>query len=150
VSPQESRFRAMKEVNSVIVGVPKEIKNNEFRVGLTPGSVREFIHHGHSVVVETCAGDGSSFPDSDYVSAGATILGSADEVFSQADMIVKVKEPQAVEIARLRPGQILYTYLHLAPDFEQTVGLVASKAVCIAYETDAWRRSWAPSTSRRR
>jgi alanine dehydrogenase len=119
----------------VIVGVPKEIKNNEFRVGLTPGSVREFIHHGHEVVVETGAGDGSSFPDSDYESAGATILGSADEVFAQADMIIKVKEPQAVEIARLRPGQILYTYLHLAPDFEQTAGLVASKAVCIAYET---------------
>jgi alanine dehydrogenase len=85
--------------------------------------------------VEAGAGVGSSFPDSDYVSAGATILDSADEVFAQADMIVKVKEPQAVEIARLRPGQILYTYLHLAPDFAQTTGLVASKAVCIAYET---------------
>jgi alanine dehydrogenase len=119
----------------VIVGVPKEIKNNEFRVGLTPGSVREFIHHGHSVIVEKAAGEGSSFPDGEYRGAGATIVDTAAEVFAQADMIVKVKEPQAVEIEKLRPGQILYTYLHLAPDYEQTVGLIASQAVCIAYET---------------
>jgi alanine dehydrogenase len=119
----------------VIVGVPKEIKNNEFRVGLTPGSVREFVHHGHTVVVEQGAGLGSSFMDDEYVAAGAQILATAEEVFAQADMIVKVKEPQPVEIARLREGQILYTYLHLAPDFEQTMGLVKSGAVCIAYET---------------
>lgn len=119
----------------MIVGVPKEIKNNEFRVGLTPGSVREFVHHGHSVVVERGAGEGSSFPDAEYVSAGAQILDAAPDVFAQAEMIVKVKEPQAAEIAMLRPGQILYTYLHLAPDYEQTMGLVASGAVCIAYET---------------
>jgi alanine dehydrogenase len=119
----------------VIVGVPKEIKNNEFRVGLTPGSVREFTDHGHQVLVERGAGRGSSFPDDEYTAAGATIVQTAEEVFAKAEMIVKVKEPQAVEIARLRPGQILYTYLHLAPDYEQTMGLISSGAVCIAYET---------------
>lgn len=119
----------------MIVGVPKEIKNNEFRVGLTPGSVREFVRGGHTVLVESSAGVGSSFPDEQYVAAGAEIVGTAHEVFSRADMIVKVKEPQAVEIERLRPGQILYTYLHLAPDLAQTEGLVKSGAVCIAYET---------------
>ncbi|MDZ4169108.1 MAG: alanine dehydrogenase [Coriobacteriia bacterium] len=119
----------------MIIGVPKEIKNNEFRVGLTPGSVREFVRAGHGVLVEKTAGDGSSFPDAEYAAAGARIVESADEVFASADMIVKVKEPQAVEIARLRPGQILYTYLHLAPDLAQTEGLINSGAVCIAYET---------------
>ena len=119
----------------MIIGVPKEIKNNEFRVGLTPGGVREFVAHGHTVLVEKGAGDGSSFDDAEYAAAGAELVGAAEEVFARADMIVKVKEPQAVEIARLRPGQILYTYLHLAPDYEQTVGLVQSGAVCIAYET---------------
>lgn len=119
----------------MIVGVPREIKNNEFRVGMTPGAVREFIHHGHSVLVEKDAGAGSSFKDAEYAAVGAEIVGTADEVFARADMIVKVKEPQAVEIARLRPGQILYTYLHLAPDLPQTKGLVESGAVCIAYET---------------
>ncbi|MDZ4181053.1 MAG: alanine dehydrogenase [Coriobacteriia bacterium] len=119
----------------MIVGVPKEIKNNEFRVGLTPGGVAEFVAHGHQVLVETNAGVGSSFADDEYASAGATLVGTADEVFERADMIVKVKEPQAVEIERLREGQILYTYLHLAPDLPQTEGLVKSKAVCFAYET---------------
>jgi len=119
----------------VIVGVPREIKNNEFRVGLTPGSVREFVHHGHSAVVEKGAGEGSSFTDAEYIAVGATMVDTATEVFAQADMIVKVKEPQPVEIAMLRPGQILYTYLHLAPDYEQTMGLIKSGAVCIAYET---------------
>ncbi len=119
----------------MIVGVPKEIKNNEFRVGLTPGSVREFVHHGHSVIVERSAGVGSSFADEEYEAVGAEIVETAAEVFDRAEMIVKVKEPQAVEIQMLKPGQILYTYLHLAPDYEQTVGLVGSKAVCIAYET---------------
>jgi len=119
----------------VIVGVPREIKNNEFRVGLTPGGVAEFVAHGHSVLVEKNAGEGSSFPDSEYAHAGATLVDTADEVFAGADMIVKVKEPQPVEIERLRPGQILYTYLHLAPDYEQTMGLIGSGAVCIAYET---------------
>jgi alanine dehydrogenase len=119
----------------VIVGVPKEIKNNEFRVGLTPAGVAQFVAHGHTVLVENSAGVGSSFPDAEYMAAGAELVATAEEVFARAEMIVKVKEPQAVEIARLRPGQILYTYLHLAPDYEQTVGLVASGAVCIAYET---------------
>ncbi len=119
----------------MIVGVPKEIKNNEFRVGLTPGSAREFVHHGHTVLVEKGAGIGSSFTDAEYEGVGAKLVDTAEDVFAQAEMIVKVKEPQAVEIEMLRPGQILYTYLHLAPDYEQTVGLVGSKAVCIAYET---------------
>jgi alanine dehydrogenase len=119
----------------MIIGVPKEIKNNEFRVGMTPGGVAEFVAHGHSVLVEKSAGEGSSFPDSEYLRAGAQMVDTAEEVFARAEMIVKVKEPQAAEIARLRPGQILYTYLHLAPDLPQTEGLVASGAVCIAYET---------------
>jgi alanine dehydrogenase len=119
----------------MIIGVPREIKNNEFRVGMTPGGVREFVAHGHTVLVENAAGEGSSFSDAEYAAAGAEMVATAEEVFARAGMIVKVKEPQPVEIARLREGQILYTYLHLAPDFEQTEGLIASKAVCIAYET---------------
>jgi alanine dehydrogenase len=119
----------------VIVGVPKEIKNNEFRVGLTPAGVAEFVSHDHRVLVQQGAGVGSSFSDAEYLKAGAELIETADEVFATADMIVKVKEPQPVEIARLRPGQILYTYLHLAPDYEQTMGLIGSQAVCIAYET---------------
>lgn len=119
----------------MIIGIPAEIKNNEFRVGLTPGGVAEFVAHGHRVLVQEGAGVGSSFPDEDYVAAGAEIASNADEVFAQADMIVKVKEPQAAEIEKLRPGQILYTYLHLAPDLPQTEGLMKSGAVCIAYET---------------
>ena len=119
----------------MIVGVPKEIKNNEFRVGLTPGGVREFVAHGHSVLVENGAGDGSSFTDGEYAGAGAEMVASADAVFLRSDMIVKVKEPQPVEIEKLRSGQILYTYLHLAPDYEQTAGLMGSGAICIAYET---------------
>ena len=119
----------------MIIGVPKEIKNNEFRVGMTPGGAREFVAHGHTVLIEKAAGDGSSFTDVEYASAGAELVATAEEVFARADMVVKVKEPQPVEIARLRPGQILYTYLHLAPDYEQTAGLIASGAVCIAYET---------------
>jgi alanine dehydrogenase len=102
---------------------------------MTPAGAHEFVAHGHSVLVQEGAGDGSSFPDAEYVAAGAEMVGTADELFARSDMIVKVKEPQAEEIERLREGQILYTYLHLAPDYEQTVGLIASKAVCIAYET---------------
>lgn len=119
----------------VIIGVPKEIKNNEFRVGMTPAGVAEFVAHGHAVIVERGAGDGSSFHDEDYSTAGARMTDTAAEVFAQAEMIVKVKEPQAAEIEMLRPGQILYTYLHLAPDLPQTEGLIGSGAVCIAYET---------------
>ena len=119
----------------MIIGVPKEIKNNEFRVGMTPGGVREFVAHSHTVLVENAAGEGSSFTDEEYAAAGATLVDTAAEIFAKAEMIIKVKEPQAAEIEMLRPGQILYTYLHLAPDYEQTVGLVKSGAVCIAYET---------------
>jgi len=117
------------------VGVPKEIKNNEFRVGLTPGSVREYVANGHTVYVETNAGGGINATDKDYKAAGAKILKTADEVFAKSDMIVKVKEPQPVEWKRLRSDQILYTYLHLAPDPAQTKGLIESGCTAIAYET---------------
>ena len=117
------------------VGVPKEIKVLENRVGLVPGSVRELVAHGHAVVVEHNAGQGIGMDDDAYRNAGASIVATAAEVFGQAEMIVKVKEPQAAERKMLRPGQILFTYLHLAPDAEQARDLVASGAVCIAYET---------------
>ena len=117
------------------VGVPKEIKVLENRVGLVPGSVRELVAHGHEVVVEHNAGQGIGMDDAAYRRAGAKVLPSAAEVFATADMIVKVKEPQAVERKMLRNGQVLFTYLHLAPDPEQAKDLVASGAVCIAYET---------------
>ena len=119
----------------MLVGVPKEIKNHEYRVGMVPASVRELVQHGHQVVVQTQAGSGIGCSDADYVAAGATVLATAEEVFAKAEMIVKVKEPQAVERARLREGQVLFTYLHLAPDPEQTRDLLASGATCIAYET---------------
>ncbi len=119
----------------MIIGVPKEIKNHEYRVGLTPRSVNEFVSHGHKVLIQTNAGIGIGASDDEYSSNGAKIISTAKEIFATADMIVKVKEPQAVEIAMLREGQILYTYLHLAPDPEQTKGLVESGAICIAYET---------------
>ncbi len=119
----------------MIIGVPKEIKVHEYRVGMVPASVKELVAHGHSVYIETQAGAGIGFSDEDYVDAGAEILPTATEVFAKAEMIVKVKEPQAVERAMLREDQILFTYLHLAPDPEQTDDLVKSKAVCIAYET---------------
>ena len=117
------------------IGVPKEIKNHEYRVGLTPESVAELVANGHELFVQTLAGDGIGAADEFYAAAGAKILATAAEVFDTAEMIVKVKEPQANERAMLKPGQILYTYLHLAPDPEQTKDLVASGAVCIAYET---------------
>ena len=117
------------------IGVPKEIKNHEYRVGLIPTSVHELIHHGHEVVVQTGAGLGAGLSDEDYIAAGATMIETADEIFASADMIVKVKEPQADERKKLRPGQILFTYLHLAPDAPQTKDLIDSGAVCIAYET---------------
>jgi alanine dehydrogenase len=117
------------------IGVPKEIKNHEYRVGLVPASVRELTGRGHTVFVETNAGGGIGMADDDYQKAGAHILPDAASVFEQATMIVKVKEPQAVERAMLRPHHVLYTYLHLAPDAPQTAELVASGATCIAYET---------------
>jgi len=119
----------------MLIGVPKEIKTHEYRVGLVPGSVRELIVHGHKVLVETGAGAGIGFSDDDYRAAGAEIAGGAKVVFAAADMIVKVKEPQPEEIAALRKGQILFTYLHLAADKAQTDGLIRSGATCIAYET---------------
>ena len=117
------------------IGCPKEIKPQEFRVGLTPNAVRDAVARGHQVLMETEAGTGSGYADADYEAAGARILPDADAVFAEADMIVKVKEPQAVERARLRKGQILFTYLHLAPDPDQTRDLMKSGATCIAYET---------------
>jgi len=119
----------------VLVGLPKEIKDQESRVGLTPSSVRELVHHGHEVIVETGAGDGIDLADSLYQTAGAEIVGRASDVFERADMVVKVKEPQSAECAMLRDGQILFTYLHLAPDPGQTSALMASGAVAVAYET---------------
>ena len=117
------------------VGVPKEIKNHEYRVGLIPSSVLELVHHGHQVIVQKGAGLGAGLTDEDYIAAGASIIESADEIFASADMIVKVKEPLAEERKKLRPGQILFTYLHLAPDAPQTRDLIDSGAICIAYET---------------
>lgn len=117
------------------VGVPKEIKNHEYRVGLTPPSVAELVAAGHEVIVETRAGAGIDFDDQDYVAAGARIVPDAKMVFAESDMIVKVKEPQPGEIAMLEPRHLLFTYLHLAADRPQTEGLIKSGAICIAYET---------------
>ena len=117
------------------IGVPKEIKTLEFRVGMTPAGVHDVVHDGHEVVVETNAGAGIGVTDADYEAAGAKVLGTAEEVFEQAEMIVKVKEPQLNECAMLRPDQVLFTYLHLAPDPKQTEALVKSGTTAIAYET---------------
>ena len=117
------------------VGVPREIKKNEHRVGLTPTAVREYVAHGHAVSVETGAGLGAGFTDEDFRRAGAAIVADAPTIFAGNDMIVKVKEPQKVEWEMLREDQILYTYLHLAPDPEQTRGLLASRCAAVAYET---------------
>ncbi len=119
----------------MIVGVPKEIKNHEYRVGMTPSSVRELTSRGHQVLVQKNAGGEIGLTDEQYLAVGAELVETAKEIFERAEMIVKVKEPQPVECAMLRPGQILYTYLHLAPDPEQTAALVKSGAICIAYET---------------
>ena len=120
---------------SMKIGVPMEIKNNENRVGLVPGGVRQLIHDGNEVYVETNAGVGIGISDEQYINAGAKILPSLEDVFATAEMIIKVKEPQAREIALLRPHHILYTYLHLAADMPQTTGLMDSGSTCIAYET---------------
>ncbi len=119
----------------MLVGVPKEIKVEEYRVGLTPGSVRELVHHGNRVMIEHGGGAGIGFDDEAYRVAGAEVIDSADEIFAKAEMIVKVKEPLASEYKKLREEQVLFTYLHLAPDLEQTKGLVESGCVAIAYET---------------
>ncbi|MFN5825892.1 MAG: alanine dehydrogenase, partial [Rhodobacterales bacterium] len=117
------------------IGCPKEIKPQEFRIGITPNAAREAVAHGHTVMIETNAGTGAGFSDADYLAAGAKIIATAEEVFAASDMIVKVKEPQAAERKRLREGQVLFTYLHLAPDPEQTRDLLASGVTGIAYET---------------
>lgn len=119
----------------MIIGCPTEIKPQEFRVGVTPNAAQEAVNHGHEVVVQTGAGVGAGFDDASYVAAGARIFETADDVFDASDMIVKVKEPQSGERKMLREGQLLFTYLHLAPDPEQTNDLLASGATCIAYET---------------
>lgn len=119
----------------MIIGVPKEIKSHEFRVGLVPASIRELVLNKHQVLVETNAGSNIGFTDADYQEAGATILPDAKSIFEKSEMIVKVKEPQPSEYSFLREGQILFTYLHLAPDPEQTEALIRSKCVAIAYET---------------
>src|SRR4051812_25316649 len=126
------------------IGVPKEIKNEEHRVGLVPASAKELVLHGHEVIVETHAGYDIGFDDDDYAKAGARIAQTADEVFSTAQMIVKVKEPQAAELKRLRPDHVLFTYLHLAPDPQQTKGLIASGCTAIAYETVTDERGHLP------
>lgn len=119
----------------MIIGCPKEIKPQEFRVGVTPNAAREAVAHGHSVLVEAGAGAGAGFPDEDYIAIGAEIVGAPTDIFAKADMIVKVKEPQPAERQMLREGQLLFTYLHLAPDPEQTRDLLASGCTAIAYET---------------
>ncbi|MBT7563106.1 MAG: alanine dehydrogenase, partial [Porticoccaceae bacterium] len=119
----------------MLIGVPKEVKNHEYRVGLTPASVLELVKRGHQVIVEVDAGAAIDFTDDQYIAVGAEISRSAEDIFARAEMIVKVKEPQAHECKMLREGQILYTYLHLAPDPEQTKLLVESGATCVAYET---------------
>jgi alanine dehydrogenase len=120
---------------SMIIGVPQEVKNNEFRVGLTPGNVSGLSRQGHTVLIQQGAGAQIGFSDEAYLDAGATLLSSAAEVYSKAEMVVKVKEPQPEECAMLREDQILFTYLHLAPDPQQTQALIQSGASCIAYET---------------
>jgi alanine dehydrogenase len=119
----------------MLIGTVREIKPQEYRVGLTPAAVREAVAHGHKVLVETGAGEGAGFTDATFEAAGAMIAAGAEQVFAEAELIVKVKEPQASERARLREGQVLFTYLHLAPDPEQTRDLIASGVTAIAYET---------------
>ena len=128
----------------MLIGVPKEIKNHEYRVGLTPVSVREITTHGHKVIIETGAGAGIGCSDEDYIAAGAKIVETASEIFATAEMVVKVKEPQKVEYEQLRDGQLLFTYLHLAPDPDQTAGLLKSGVTAIAYETVTDRNGGLP------
>src|SRR6266566_5579217 len=119
----------------MLVGVPKEIKDSEYRVGLVPSTVRELTRNGHHVLVEQGAGAGAGLSDADYRSVGAEIVPDADQVYARSELIVKVKEPLAPERKKLRPGQVLFTYLHLAPDRAQTEDLLASGCIAIAYET---------------
>ena len=117
------------------IGIPKEIKNNENRVGMTPAGVAELVKHGHKVMVQHTAGEGSGFADEDYVAVGAEILPTIEDVYAAADMIVKVKEPIAPEYPLIREGQVLFTYFHFARDKELTIAMMERKAICIAYET---------------
>lgn len=126
------------------IGVPKEIKNNENRVGVTPSGVKEFVSHGHEVFVQRSAGEGSGFPDSEYVAAGAVILPSIEDVYASADLIVKVKEPVASEYPLIRKDQTVFTYFHFACDRELTDAMIASGAVCVAYETVVDRQGTLP------
>jgi len=119
----------------MIIGVPKEIKTNEARVALTPGGTLEFTKRGHTVYIQSTAGVGSGFEDEEYISAGATILSTADEVWAKAEMIMKVKEPIAEEYARCRKNQLIFTYFHFASSEELTRAMIQSGAVCLAYET---------------
>jgi alanine dehydrogenase len=119
----------------MLIGVPKEVKTHEYRVGLIPGSVRELAHHGHQVIVESSAGAGIGFDDASFEAAGAKVLATADEIFAAAELIIKVKEPQAEEAAALRKDQVLFTYLHLAADRQLAQALIRSGAIAIAYET---------------
>jgi alanine dehydrogenase len=128
----------------MLIGVPKEIKNHEYRIGLTPAGARELVAHGHQVIVQRDGGKAIGLTNEMYEKAGASIVDSAAEIFARADMIIKVKEPQPVECAMLRPGQLLYTYLHLAPDPDQTAALVKSGCTAIAYETVTDRKGGLP------
>jgi alanine dehydrogenase len=128
-------IRALQRRHPMRIGIPKEIKVHEYRVGMTPAAVREAVHHGHQVLVQAGAGAGIGCDDASYVQAGAQVLSDAAAVFAAADMIVKVKEPQPAECAMLRKGQLLFTYLHLAPDPVQAEGLLRSGCTAIAYET---------------
>ena len=128
----------------MLIGVPKEIKNHEYRIGLSPAGVRELVANGHEVLVENNGGAGVGFHNDQYSAVGARIEKSASEIFAQAEMIVKVKEPQPDECKMLHPGQILFTYLHLAPDPIQTELLIASGATCVAYETVTDERGGLP------
>ncbi|MBS1158720.1 MAG: L-alanine dehydrogenase [Proteobacteria bacterium] len=128
----------------MLIGVPKEIKNHEYRVGLTPSSVRELVGHGHRVIVEKQAGSAIGLSDEKYLAAGGELVDDAAEVFARAELIVKVKEPQAEECRRLRPAQVLFTYLHLAPDPQQTQLLLAAGVTAIAYETVSDARGGLP------
>lgn len=131
----------------MIIGIPKEIKNEEYRVGLTPYNAHELVSNGHQVIVETNAGSGIGFNDQTYTDIGAEVVSTAAEIFERADMIIKVKEPQPIECKMLREGQILFTYLHLAPDPEQAEGLMKSKCIAIAYETVTDRQGGLPLLS---
>ena len=128
----------------MLIGVPKEIKNHEYRVGLTPAGARELTHHGHQVIVQRDGGKSIGLTNEMYEKAGARIVDTAEDIFARADMIIKVKEPQPVECQMLRPGQLLYTYLHLAPDPDQTAALVKSGCTAIAYETVTDRKGGLP------